>query len=49
MRHAVRLVEAIRDLRAEQPPPALVFVGLNAADIDGHRRGPGVTGCSARR
>jgi len=32
--------QAIRDLQAEQPPPALVFIGLNAADIASHSRGP---------
>lgn len=31
---------AIRDLQNEQPPPALVFIGLNAADIASHSRGP---------
>ncbi|MBN2358531.1 MAG: alkaline phosphatase family protein [Deltaproteobacteria bacterium] len=34
------LDDAIRDLRAERPPPALVFIALNAADIAGHSRGP---------
>jgi hypothetical protein len=32
--------EVLRDLRAEKPPPALVFIGLGAADINGHARGP---------
>ncbi|MFH1812419.1 MAG: alkaline phosphatase family protein [Pseudomonadota bacterium] len=32
--------EVLRDLRAEKPPPGLVFVGLGAADINGHARSP---------
>ncbi len=30
----------LRDLKNEKPPPALVFIGLGAADIAGHARGP---------
>lgn len=33
--------EVLRDLKKERPLPALVFIGLGAADVAGHARGPG--------